>query len=66
MATDIFQQRTTFGGGFNAHSAKVTLGALAGGRQAAGFSVEALGFNYQQQVVRIWDLEAEASDAYSH
>lgn len=56
---DMFQRRTTFGGGFNAVSAKVI---FAGFR--SGLAFETLGVSYQQQLVRLWDLDGEAGNVY--
>lgn len=56
---DMFQRRTTFGGGFNAISAKVM---FAGYR--SGLAFETLGVSYQQQLVRLWDLDGDAGNVY--
>ena len=56
---DMFQRRTTFGGGFNATSAKVL---FAGYR--SGLAFETIGVSYQQQLVRLWDLDGDAGNVY--
>jgi len=56
---DMFQRRTTFGGGFNATSAKVM---FAGFR--SGLAFETLSIGYQQQVVKLWDLDGDAGNVY--
>src|SRR5689334_11200621 len=56
---DIFARRTTFGGGFNAVSAKVL---FAGFR--SGLAFETVGVQYQQQLIRLWDLDGDASNTY--
>lgn len=56
---DMFQRRTTFGGGFNAVSAKVL---FAGYR--SGLAFETMGVSYQQQLVRLWDLDGDAGNVY--
>ncbi len=56
---DIFQRRTTFGGGFNALTAKVIFSGFK-----AGMAFESVNFQYQQQLVRLWDLDGDAGNTY--
>ena len=56
---DMFQRRTTFGGGFNAASAKVLFAGFK-----SGLAFETVGVSYQQQLVRLWDLDGDAGNTY--
>ena len=56
---DMFKRRTTFGGGFNATSAKV----LFAGFQS-GLAFETMSVQYAQQVVRLWDLDGSGGNTY--
>ncbi|MFA5525229.1 MAG: hypothetical protein WC992_00190 [Acholeplasmataceae bacterium] len=56
---DVFERKTTFAGGFNATSTKVV---FAGFR--SGLSFDTVGFNYNQQVVRLWDLDGDGGSTY--
>ena len=54
---DMFQRRTTFGGGFNAVSAKVLFAGFK-----TGLAFETVNVAYNQQIVRLWDLDGDAGN----
>lgn len=56
---NLFQRRTTFGGGFNAATAKVLFAGFK-----AGLAFESVSVNYQQQVALLWDLDGEGGHVY--
>ena len=56
---DMFQRRTTFGGGFNAVAAKVVFSGFR-----SGLALENVNVNYQQQIVRLWDLDGDSGNVY--
>ena len=56
---DMFQRRTTFGGGFNASSTKVQ---FAGFKAGLGFNT--MNLSYQQQIARIHDLDGDGGNVY--
>lgn len=56
---DIFQRRTTFGGGFNAATAKVLFAGFK-----TGLAFESISINYSQQVALLWDLDGEGGHVY--
>ncbi len=60
---DVFQTRTQFGGGFNAHDVKLTFPQvqLPDDEGDFGLSIEQLQFNYQQQIQRVWDITGDGA-----
>lgn len=56
---DMFQRRTTFGGGFNSTTAKVIFAGFK-----SGLAFETISTQYQQQLVKLWDLDGEAGNVY--
>jgi len=56
---DIFQRRTTFGGGFNATTAKVLFAGFK-----TGLAFESVSINYNQQVALLWDLDGDGGHVY--
>lgn len=56
---DMFQRRTTFGGGFNAVGAKVLFAGFK-----SGLAFETINIAYSQQIVKLWDLDGEAGNVY--
>jgi len=56
---EIFHRRTTFGGGFNAITAKVLFSGFR-----TGLAFESVNVSYNQQLVRIFDLDGNAGNTY--
>jgi hypothetical protein len=56
---DIFQRRTSFGGGFSMLTAKII---FAGFKTGLAFSN--IGVGYNQQIVRLWDLDGASGNTY--
>jgi hypothetical protein len=56
---DIFQRKTTFGGGFNMISTQVLFAGFK-----SGLSFSNVGVGYNQQLVRLWDLDGASGSTY--
>jgi hypothetical protein len=56
---DIFSRRTTFNGGFNMISTQILFAGFK-----TGLSFSNVGVGYNQQIVRIWDLDGSSGNTY--
>ena len=56
---DMYQRRTTFGGGFSSTQTRVLFAGFK-----TGLAFDSLNVSYNQQVVRLWDLDGDAGNTY--